>query len=269
MMDYNTFSVFKEDRNGGVPLFVKSDDYKVYVSKRERPVPVKKIETVDIPGRRDPLIYDYNEYENTTITYHCFCTEGYPENVQKLFNELMSCNGWVRLEDTYMDRHNSEYTYGYFAGGTSFDEIANYTAGSFDIVFNVIPKIYGFNDPIYIYHGDTDEPEEETYTAPEGYVFKYYPNISFDAEGPGSIEAYDPFTKEYVKLTIRKAVDDGRGCYFDAATLTLTDGWNVIEDEYWTSDDFYFQPDQDGNIVIRVNGPLRNLSIYPNYYKIV
>ena len=265
MMNYNTFSIYPIGRNG-VSSFANSNDYKVYISKRERPVPAKKIETVDIPGRRDSLIYDYDEYENTTITYHCFCTEGYPENVQKLLNILIACNGWVRLEDSYMNWQNSEYTYGYYAGGVSLDEIANYTAGSFDIVFNVVPQIYGFTVPVYIDHPGTDETTETTLKAPEGYAFKYYPDISFSAQGAGSITAYDPIKDVWCELEIKKSFDSF--CQFDSRALTLRDGGDLVEDKYWECDDFYLRADGEGNIQISVKGAIQDISINTNYYRI-
>lgn len=116
-----------------------SEDVKVTVEAYpERTIPVRKIETVSVPGRSGDLIFPQDAFENYEQMYSVYISA---EKI-KLHNlagkviQWLAQNGYKRLEDSY---EPDIYRMAYYTGGTNiesfFDEF-----GRAEITFNCMPQ---------------------------------------------------------------------------------------------------------------------------------
>lgn len=117
---------------------VESKDYGIFISgDAVFDVPVKSYEMIQIPGRSGDLSISNRRFENIDLTYPAFIFEDFKENIQDFKNQLLSREGYQRIEDTY---HPDEYRLGVYQGGLDVDPVQVLRAGKFDITFNCKPQ---------------------------------------------------------------------------------------------------------------------------------
>lgn len=100
--------------------------------------PEKEYESVRVPGKHGDLLIDTGTFKNINVKYPAFIMDDFKLNFSKMFNFMMSRDGYCRLEDSY---HPDEYRKAIYKGPIE-PEIVMLQAGTFDLEFNCKPERY-------------------------------------------------------------------------------------------------------------------------------
>ena len=117
-----------------------SEDYGMVVS--EAPAfdrPVRKFESVSVPGRNGAILFQQDAYEDTVRTYRVWLTPNIKdlyETVNWLMSWLNSKTGYQRLEDSF---EPEIFRLAYFSGGTEFSN-KMIQCGEADLKFTCRPE---------------------------------------------------------------------------------------------------------------------------------
>ena len=132
---------------------VSSDSVNVVVERYpSRPIPARKIQTQEIPGRSGDLLFDEGAYTNVEQTYDIYVRHTLGRNFQEscigAAEWLLTPVGYQRLEDSY---DPSVYRMAYYAGPVDVSNALN-QLGRTTITFSCKPFRYlvAGADPITI-----------------------------------------------------------------------------------------------------------------------
>lgn len=121
---------------------VNSEAYGVYISGHGTfNAPIRRGESVIIPGRNGSFFVDEGAFENAEVTYPAFIVKtnqpDFSEAISDFRNALAAQKGYVRLTDTY---HPDEYRLALYRGGLEVETVMSNVAGNFNIVFECKPQ---------------------------------------------------------------------------------------------------------------------------------
>ena len=125
-----------------------SEDYGMVVS--EAPAfdrPVRKFESVSVPGRNGAILFQQDAYEDTVRTYRVWLTPNIKdlyETVNWFMSWLDSKTGYQRLEDSF---EPEIFRLAYFSGGTEFSN-KMIQCGEADLQFTCRPEPKHLGSPI-------------------------------------------------------------------------------------------------------------------------
>lgn len=122
---------------------VSSDSVNVVVERYPvRPIPARKIQTQEIPGRNGDLLFDENAYANVDQTYEIYVRHTLGSNFQqsciKAAEWLLTPVGYQRLTDSY---DPSVFRLAYFSGPVDVSNALN-QLGRTTITFSCKPFRY-------------------------------------------------------------------------------------------------------------------------------
>ena len=94
-------------------------------------------ETLEVPGRNGDLTIDNGKFRNVSIIYECTIGRSFPQNMDYLFQWLMSHRGYNRLEDSIQPDY---YRMARVSGVPDPEQWANLIGGTFEIEFDCMPQ---------------------------------------------------------------------------------------------------------------------------------
>lgn len=113
-------------------------DFGVYISgEGTYKAPEKDYEFVSVAGRSGDLVFDNYRFKNIEITYPAFIVKNFDSSYFEMVSYLLSCSGYVRIEDTY---HPEYYRLGVFSGPVEPEMTSRLKQGSFDLTFDCKPQ---------------------------------------------------------------------------------------------------------------------------------
>lgn len=117
---------------------VSSGDFCMYVEEYPaRQIPMRKIETISIPGRSGALHIDQNAFENYTAIYKCYFRGG-PQQAKAIKAWLASTSRRRKLEDVY---NPGTFRMAKFIGPCEIENTMN-RFGRLSIEFDCNPQNY-------------------------------------------------------------------------------------------------------------------------------
>lgn len=119
-----------------------SDDVRLFVEKYPaRPVPVRKLETVSVPGRSGDLLFWQDAWENCRMVYEVYISaeaDKLPKAAHRVAQWLCAPGGYCRLQDDY---DLDVYRMAYYAGGLEIENVLN-LFGRAEIEFVCKPQAF-------------------------------------------------------------------------------------------------------------------------------
>lgn len=229
---------------------VGSDSVNVVVERYPaRPLPARKINVQEIPGRSGDLLFDENAYTNVEQTYDIYVRHTLGKNFQEscamAAEWLLLPRGYQRLEDSY---DPSTFRWAFFNGPADIANALN-QLGRVTISFSCKPFRYltTGNDPITI-TGST------TLTNPTGVAS--CPLIIVNGSGAGSIGIGD-YTVDI------SDIDDGM--VIDCDLMDCYNGGNNRNNLLTLSPKYEFPQLVAGNNAITIGGGVTGLTVYPRW----
>ena len=171
---------------------ISSQTYGFYIDGQATfNAPVRRGETVTVPGRNGTLFLDDNTFENITVEYKCFFAADTDSDFQEQLSgfraALMSKRGYLRLTDTY---HPEEFRLATYKGGLKIDPIMYNRAGGFKLQFDCMPQRF------------LKSGEEELEEPDGGGLWYVYNPTPYDAKPLLKIYGYGDLWIKGYKLTV-------------------------------------------------------------------
>lgn len=129
----------------------------------KRPVPVRDVERVEVPGRSGDLVFDRGRYRNVMVDYKCVIVpdggRSMRDAVTAFANAFASAAGYQPLTDTFDSTH---FTMARVSEEIDVESIVE-RAGRFTITFDSKPQRYLLSgQDTYIFNTSGDEVYNDT-----------------------------------------------------------------------------------------------------------
>lgn len=230
---------------------ISSDAVNVVVERfPKRPVPARRYQVTQIPGRSGDLLFDEGSFGNVTQDYEIYVREAYGSTFQnscRLAAEwLLFPSGYQRLEDSY---DPDTFRLAYFVGPKDVSNALN-RLGRTTISFNCKPWRY-------FYSGETVKTvtaASDTIDNPTGY--EALPEITVHGSGAGvlGIGSY---------TVAISAIDDGM--IIDSETMNTYNGANNRNNLITLSPTFEYPKLEPGTNTITLAGGITSVEIKPRW----
>jgi len=250
--------------------------------------PARKGESISVPGRNGNIWVDDGSFENILVTYPCWMSEDFAENVGD-FRSFLSRHSdqYYKLTDTY---NKNEYRLGRYAGAFTATPGTRNITGKFDVTFDCQPQRY-LNSGAEWRNMEVVAPSEILFAETNPTGFMSYPVFCFSVSQDEDAAFYVRTRREQGgDLLVHNVVHadnltSGMMYYYDSYDTTLRESAQADSESWETfsksSSPVYLEPqsaqwdapDPVGlypgwNIVNNMTAHLSHFSIMTRYWTV-